>query len=106
MRDRVTLLICLAAILARHASAVAGPNTAETPVHPQSSRPTQEVGFSLLQPEVTGVTFTNSLSPELASKNQILLNGSGVAAGDMNSDGLCDLFFCSLAGLNRLYRNL
>src|SRR5260370_30303102 len=36
----------------------------------------------------------------------MLLNGSGVAAGDVDGDGLCDLYFCGLDGPNVLYRNL
>ena len=38
--------------------------------------------------------------------NQILLNGSGVAAGDVDGDGLCDLYCCRMGGPNVLYRNL
>ncbi|MEK7676900.1 MAG: VCBS repeat-containing protein [Verrucomicrobiota bacterium] len=34
------------------------------------------------------------------------LNGSGVAAGDVDGDGWCDLFFAGLDGPNVLYRNL
>ena len=33
----------------------------------------------------------------------IYLNGSGVAAGDYDGDGLCDLFFCGLDSENKLY---
>jgi hypothetical protein len=33
------------------------------------------------------------------------MNGSGVAAGDVDGDGWCDLYFCGLEGGNRLYRN-
>ena len=54
----------------------------------------------------SGVTFTNAVDPQRVAENQIRLNGSGVAAGDMDGDGLADLFFCSLGGGNRLYRNL
>ncbi|HTI70140.1 MAG TPA: VCBS repeat-containing protein, partial [Candidatus Limnocylindria bacterium] len=54
----------------------------------------------------TGVEFGNRLSEQQASQNQVLLNGSGVAAGDVDGDGLCDLYFCALQGGNRLYRNL
>lgn len=31
---------------------------------------------------------------------------SGLAAGDVDGDGLCDLYFCSVDGTNVLYRNL
>ena len=34
------------------------------------------------------------------------MNGSGVAAGDFDGDGWCDLYFCAIDGTNRLYRNL
>ena len=33
-------------------------------------------------------------------------NGGGVAAGDIDGDGLLDLYFTSNLGSNRLYRNL
>ena len=39
-------------------------------------------------------------------ENQIRFGGSGVAAGDVDGDGLCDLFFCSLEGRSHLFRNL
>jgi hypothetical protein len=45
--------------------------------------------------------------PETISiTNQILLDGSGVAAGDIDGDGWCDLYFCAIDGRNTLYRNL
>jgi len=40
-------------------------------------------------------------------KNHVLLNGSGVAAGDVDGDGWCDLYFLRVwTGPNVLYRNL
>ncbi|MEK7676811.1 MAG: FG-GAP-like repeat-containing protein [Verrucomicrobiota bacterium] len=63
-------------------------------------------GFSSLPPSVTGIAFTNSLPEQRHLTNQILLNGSGLAAGDVDGDGWCDLYFCRLNGPNRLYRNL
>jgi len=53
-------------------------------------------GFTLLSPEQTGIFFTNTLSEERTLSSEILPNGSGVAAGDVDGDGLCDLYFCSL----------
>lgn len=38
--------------------------------------------------------------------NANLLNGSGVALGDYDGDGLCDVYFCNLDGVNALFRNL
>lgn len=63
-------------------------------------------GFSLQPPAATGIAFAN-LVPEIRHlTNQIMLNGSGVAAGDVDGDGWCDLFFAGLDRGCRLYRNL
>src|SRR2546428_3594102 len=64
--------------------------------------------FELLAPEATGVSFVNAL-PEDTAFN--ILNylyyygGGGVAVGDINNDGLPDLYFTSNLGRNRLYLN-
>ena len=64
-----------------------------------------KAGFRLMDPMKTGVVFTNLLATERHMTNQMLLNGSGVCAGDVDRDGLVDLYFTSLDGPNRLYRN-
>lgn len=43
-----------------------------------------KAGFRQLSPDETGITFQNYLAEESYVKNQVLLNGSGVAAGDVN----------------------
>ena len=63
-------------------------------------------GFTLMPPEVTGIAFTNLVPETRSLTNHILLNGSGVAAGDVDGDGLCDIFFCGIGGHSVLYRNL
>ena len=63
-------------------------------------------GFKELSPDETGIDFENHLPDSLIARNHILLNGSGVAAGDINGDGLTDLYFCNLDGSNRLYENM
>jgi len=65
-----------------------------------------KTGFTAMQSSQTGITFDNTLRDELSTQNQILLNGSGVATGDFDNDGLCDIYFCRLDGSNVLYRNL
>jgi enediyne biosynthesis protein E4 len=64
--------------------------------------------FELLSPSATGVTFANEL-PENADFNILnylyYYNGGGVAVGDVNGDGLPDLYFTSNLGPNRLYIN-
>ena len=63
-----------------------------------------KTGFTLLPPTETGITFTNRLALRRGLVNQNLMNGSGVAAGDVDGDGLVDLYFCGLDVDNRLYR--
>src|SRR5581483_6522358 len=63
-------------------------------------------GFTLMPPGETGVHFTNVLSDARATENQIRLNGAGVALGDVDGDGLCDIYLCGLENHNVLYRNL
>ncbi len=63
-------------------------------------------GFSLLTPPECGVFFTNSLSEARSITNQVHLNGSGVACGDVDGDGWSDIYFCGLDSDNKLYRNL
>ena len=65
-----------------------------------------KVGFTLMTPAQTGVTFSNRLSVQRYTTNQIYLNGSGVTAGDVDGDGMCDVYFCGLDSNNALYRNL
>src|SRR5581483_3528117 len=63
-------------------------------------------GFRLLAPEQTGIYFTNTLDERTGEANRVLFNGSGVAVGDFDNDGLPDLYLCSLDGRNALYKNL
>lgn len=65
-----------------------------------------KTGFELLSSAQTGVGFTNLLPNHRSLTNTILPNGSGVAAGDIDGDGLCDIFFAGLSGGSRLYKSL
>ncbi|MBN8684576.1 MAG: VCBS repeat-containing protein [Chitinophagales bacterium] len=64
--------------------------------------------FTLLDAKSTGVDFRNDL-PYNDSLNCYLFrnfyNGGGVGIGDMNNDGLPDLFFCGNLSSNKLYLN-
>ncbi|QNF33057.1 VCBS repeat-containing protein [Adhaeribacter swui] len=64
--------------------------------------------FQALDSAKTHVTFANNLK-ETDDLNILdylyFYNGAGVAAGDLNKDGLTDLFFVSNQGKNQLYLN-
>src|SRR6476660_6410189 len=65
-----------------------------------------KAGFTLMPGSQTGVHFTNVLSDAKAAENQIRMNGAGVALGDVDGDGLCDIYLCGLENRNVLYHNL
>jgi enediyne biosynthesis protein E4 len=69
---------------------------------------TEPALFTLLAPEKTHVDFQNNIIEGL-NKNVLMYeyfyNGGGVAVGDINNDGLDDIYFTSNLESNRLYLN-
>ena len=64
--------------------------------------------FQLLSPKKTGIDFANNLTWTEAFNPYTyrnFFNGGGVAIGDINNDGLADIFFCSNQHSNKLYLN-
>lgn len=65
-----------------------------------------KTGFTLLAPRETGILWTNIISEESVAKHYNMVSGGGVAAGDYDGDGRCDLYFCNRGGENTLFRSL
>ena len=64
--------------------------------------------FELMDEKTTGINFENKVENKddfniFSYRN--FYNGGGVALGDINNDGLTDVFFTSNMGANRLYLN-
>jgi len=65
--------------------------------------------FSLLPGTATGINFRNDIvetSNMFMYMYENLYTGGGVAIGDINLDGLPDIYFSSTLGSNKLYQNL
>jgi len=70
--------------------------------------PTQLFSFESIDPDQSGIHFRNDLSPTEQVNTYTyrnFYNGAGVAIGDINNDGLPELFFCGNQVSNKLYLN-
>ena len=73
------------------------------------SRKVEDTRFRLLPSTQTNIHFSNDIvsTPEFNIQNYLYFyDGGGVAAGDLNNNGLPDLFFTGNMMDNRLYFNL
>ena len=64
--------------------------------------------FELLSPSQTGITFENTITTNDSVNVQTdvyVYNGAGVAVGDIDNDGLSDIFFSGNMVSSRLYLN-
>ena len=69
----------------------------------------QQKKFTLLSPETTGISFRNDIIEDANMFMYLYENlyiGGGVSIGDINNDGLPDIYFSSTKGQNKLYLNL
>lgn len=64
--------------------------------------------FTIVSSEISNIDFKNILK-ETPTMNGLFYeyyyNGGGVAVGDLNSDGLCDIYFISNLKSNKLFLN-
>ncbi len=68
--------------------------------------PSGEPGFTEMPASKTGIHFENDVSDSLLLGNRILGQGAGVAMGDVDGDGLPDIFLAKTQGCSALYKNL
>ena len=62
-------------------------------------------GFTLFDSSRTGIAFVNAVTDSLLLQNRILAQGAGVCLGDVDADGLVDIFLARTEGSSALYRN-
>ncbi|WP_026966764.1 VCBS repeat-containing protein [Algoriphagus terrigena] len=80
---------------------------AEQASPPEASAPSDPI-FRSLSSDSTGITFSNPIEEDLnlnVLMYEYLYNGGGVAVGDLNQDGLDDIYFSANVGQNQLYLN-
>ena len=96
------LFVILSGLAARSADWVLGPQARTLSLPTQENR---SPGFLSRDPHQIGLVFTNVMVGDFYLTNAVAHNGSGVAMGDVDGDGLTDVYLCSLQGPNRLFRN-
>ena len=62
-------------------------------------------GFTHMEGGRSGIVFQNAVSDSVLLGNRMLAQGAGVALGDIDGDGLVDVFLAKTQGCSALYRN-
>lgn len=98
MKQRIWILLAL----------ILGLNSCDEGKHTELDSTLNQPLFEFLDPAQTNIDFANNIGE--SERFNILLyenlyNGGGVALGDINNDGLVDLYFSGNTANNRLYLN-
>jgi enediyne biosynthesis protein E4 len=96
---RIFLSVCLVLVMATGCN-----------LDSNSNSKTEGPTFKLLEPSSSGIVFANNLKHDVSTKANLFdfdyfYNGAGVAIGDINNDGLQDVFFTGNQVENRLFLN-
>src|SRR5438094_2175712 len=65
-----------------------------------------KAGFTHMEGRPSGIRFQNTVSDSALLHNRVLGQGAGVALGDVDGDGLVDVFLARTEGCSALFRNL
>lgn len=101
MKHILTWSLCIVMVLSCNDNKPNKPN-------PSTQKDAEKLSFELIPAEESGIKFVNNLT-QTEEQNIFddiyFFNGSGVAVGDVNNDGLPDLYFGGNQSSNRLYIN-
>src|SRR5882672_3439858 len=115
-KNRMTIRVAVPLFLLVSMQYSCAPESATPPVvwHDEGSYRWRELpvtrgdraGFTELSAEELGIRFVDSVPEDSVLQNRNLALGSGVALGDIDGDGLVDIFLARVGGPSALYKNL
>lgn len=82
--------------------------TQDSSTEPVAAATNEDTLFKLLPPDSTGIDFVNAIENQKdfnIFRYRNFYNGGGVAIGDINNDGLSDIYLTANMGENKLYLN-